>query len=59
MYTLVQNNDSSYPHNGRADNNTYPHDRHANKNSYPHDSNNQRIILRLSFVVINVQLMLV
>ena len=42
--------DSGYPHDGRAD-----------KNPYPHDSNNQCIILRLqlSFVMINVQLMLV
>ena len=41
--------DSGYPHDGRAD-----------KDSYPHDSNNQCIILRLqlSFVMINVQLML-
>ena len=42
--------DSGYPHDGRAD-----------KDSYPHDSNNQCIILRLqlSFVMINVQLILV
>ena len=53
--------DSGYSHDGRADNNPYPHDRRANKDSYPHDSNNQRSILRLqlSFVMINVQLMLV
>ena len=53
--------DSGYPHDGRADKNPYPHDRRADKDSYPHDSNNQRIILRLqlSFVMINVQLMLV
>ena len=39
----------------------YPHDRLTDKDSYPHDSNNQCIILRLqlSFVMINVQLMLV
>ena len=39
----------------------YVHDRRADKDSYPHDSNNQCIILRLqlSFVMINVQLMLV
>ena len=44
-----------------ADKNPYPHDRRADKDSYPHDSNNQCIILRLqlSFVMINVQLMLV
>ena len=42
--------DSGYPLDGRAD-----------KDSYPHDSNNQCIILilQLSFVMINVQLMLV
>ena len=36
-------------------------DRRADKDFYPHDSNNQCIILRLqlSFVMINVQLMLV
>ena len=53
--------DSGYPHDGRADKNPYPHDRHADKDSYPHDSNNQCIIIRLqlSFVMINVQLMLV
>ena len=53
--------DSDYPHDGHADKNPYPHDRRANKDSYPHDSNNQCIILRLqqSFVMINVQLMLV
>ena len=53
--------DSGYPHDGRADKNPYPHDCCADKDSYPHDSNNQYIILRLqlSFVMINVQLMLV
>ena len=53
--------DSGYPHDGRADKNPYPHDCRADKESYPHDSNNQCIILRLqlSFVMINVQLMLV
>ena len=53
--------DSGYLHDGRADKNPYPHDRRADKDSYSHDSNNQCIILRLqlSFVMINVQLMLV
>ena len=53
--------DSGYPHDGRADKNPYPQDRRTDKDSYPHDSNNQCIILRLplSFVMINVQLMLV
>ena len=53
--------DSGYPHDGRVDKNPYPQDRRADKDSYPHDSNNQRIIrrLQLSFVMINVQLMLV
>ena len=53
--------DSGYPHDGRADKNPYPHDRRADKDSYSHDSNNQCIFLRLqlSFVMINVQLMLV
>ena len=53
--------DSGYPHDGRADKNPNPHDRRADKDSYPHDSNNQCIILRLklSFVMINGQLMLV
>ena len=53
--------DSGYPHDGRADKNPYPHDRRADKDAYPHDSNNQCIILRLqlSFMMINVQLMLV
>ena len=59
--THISNIDSGYPHDGRADKNPYPHDRCANKDSYPHGSNNQCIILRLqlSFVMINVQLMLV
>ena len=54
-------NDSGYPHDGRADKNPYPHDCCPDKGSYLHDSNNQCIILRLqlSFVMINVQLMLV
>ena len=54
-------NDSGYPHDGPADKNPYPHDRRANKDSYPHNSNNWCIILRLqlSFVMINVQLMLI
>ena len=58
--SLVLILDSGYPHDGRADKNPYPHDRRANKDSYPHDSKNQCIILRLqlSFVMINVQLML-
>ena len=45
----------------RIHKNPYPHDRRADKDSYSHDSNNQCIILRLqlSFVMINVQLMLV
>ena len=53
--------DSGYLHDGRADKNPYPHDRCADKDSYPHNSNNQCIILRLqlSFVTINVQLILV
>ena len=58
--TIPQENDSGYPHDGRAEKNPYPHDRRADKDSYPHDRNNQCIILRLqlSFVMINVQLML-
>ena len=53
--------DNGYPHDGRADKNPYPHDRRADKDYYPHYSNNQCIILRLqlSFVMINVQLLLV
>ena len=53
--------ESGYPHDGHADKNPYSHDHRADKDSYPHDSNNQSIILRLqvSFVMINVQLMLV
>ena len=53
--------DNGYPHDGRADKKPYPHDRRADKDSYPHDSNNHCMILRLqlSFVMINVQLMLV
>ena len=52
---------SGYLHDGRANKNPYPHDRRAGKDSYPHNSNNQCIILRLqlSFVMINVHLMLV
>ena len=54
-------NDSGYPHDGRANKNPYPHDVRAGKDSYQRDSNNQCIALRLqlSFVMINVQLMLV
>ena len=57
----LNQHDSGYPHDGRADKNPYPHDRRADKDSYPHDSNNQCIILRLqlSFVMINVQFMFV
>ena len=53
--------DSGYPHEGRADKNPYRHDCRADKGSYPRASNNQCIILRLqlSFVMINMQLMLV
>ena len=53
--------DSGYPHDGHADKNPYLQDHRADKDSYPHDNNNQCIILRLqlSFVMINVQLMLV
>ena len=55
------NLDSGNPHDGRADKNPYPQDRRAGKDSYPHDSDNQCIIIRLqlSFMMINVQLMLV
>ena len=62
MYSpITELNDSGYPHNGRADKDSYTHDCRADKDSYPHDSNNQCIILRLqlSFVMMNVQLMLV
>ena len=60
-FSLGIQEDSGYPHNGRADKNPYRHDHRADKDSYPHDSNNQCIILRLqlSFMMINVQLMLV
>ena len=53
--------DSGYPQDGCANKNPYPHDHRAEKDSYPHDSNNQCLILRLplSFVMINMQLMLV
>ena len=53
--------DSGDPHDGRVGKNPYPHDRRADKDSYSHDSNIQCIILRLqlSFMMINVQLMLV
>ena len=52
---------NKYMHDGCADKNPYMHDGHADKDSYPHNSNNQRKIIRLqlSFVMINVQLMLV
>ena len=59
---IIHLEDSGYPHDGGADKNPYPLDSRADKDSYPHDSNNQCIILRLhalSFVMINVQLMLV
>ena len=70
MAQLSGIHDNGYPHDGRADNNPYPHCRADNdsyphcrvdNDSYPHDSNNQCISLRLqlSFVMINVQLMLV
>ena len=53
--------DSGYPHDGCANKSPYPHHRRANKDSYMHNSNNQCINLRLqlSFMTINVQLMLV
>ena len=51
---------TGYPHDLPADN-PYRHDRRADKDSYPHDSNNHCIILmlQLSFVMINVRLMIV
>ena len=53
--------DCGYPHDSHADKNPYPQDRCAVKDSYPHNISTQCIILRLqlSFVMINVQLMLV
>ena len=54
----LKNNDTGYPHggranmdsyqhNGRADKDSYPHDGRADKDSYPHDRHNQYIILTL------------
>ena len=37
----------SYPHDGRADKDSYPHDSRADKDSYPHDRHNQCIMLNL------------
>ena len=33
----VENEDTGYPHDGRADKNSYPHDGRADKDSYPHE----------------------
>ena len=49
MFVLEKPKDNGYLHDGRADKNPYPHDRRADKDSYPLDSNNQCIILRLSY----------
>ena len=35
---------NSYPYDGRADKDSYPHDGRAEKDSYPHDRHNQYII---------------
>ena len=37
----------SYPHDGRADKDSYPHDGRADKDSYPHDRHNQYIMFSL------------
>ena len=37
----------SYPHDGRADKDSNPHDGRADKDSYPHDRHNQYIMLSL------------
>ena len=39
--------DTGYPHGGRADKDSYPHDGRADKDSYPHDRHNQYIVLSL------------
>ena len=36
-YQNAQNDDTGYPHDGRADNAAYRHDRRADKRRYPHD----------------------
>ena len=38
------NNDTGYPHDGRADNTAYRHDRRADKRRYPHDNPHDRDI---------------
>ena len=35
------NDDTGYPHDGRADKDSYPHDGRADKDSYLHDRHNQ------------------
>ena len=40
-------NDTGYPHDGRADKDSYPHDGRADKDSYPHDRHNQYSMLSL------------
>ena len=34
---LLYNDDTGYPHDGRADNATYRHDGRADNRRYPHD----------------------
>ena len=36
-YYETGRDDTSYPHDGRADNAAYRHDRRADKRRYPHD----------------------
>ena len=43
----LKNNDTGYPHGGRANMDSYPHDGRADKDSYPHDRHNQYIMLTL------------
>ena len=34
---FTNENDTGYPHEGRADKDSYPHDGRADMDSYPHD----------------------
>ena len=43
LHSREINDDTGYPHDGRADKDSYPHDGRADKDSYPHDRHNQYI----------------
>ena len=45
---VFSENDTGYPHDGRADNTAYRHDRRADKRRYPHDREIDIQMLKMS-----------